>query len=105
MYKVEVHRRQGTWMVTRREPLMVPGGWLRMAKWVGPPPRPTVPPRPWNRVSFTLYFSATAASFSYMADAHTHIHQQQQQRILKPFGIRSLHFTTVFVGRVALVCT
>ena len=37
---------------------------LRMARCVGPPPRPTVPPRPWNSVSFTLCRSATAASFS-----------------------------------------
>ena len=27
----------------------VPAGCARMASWVGPPPRPTVPPRPWNR--------------------------------------------------------
>mmetsp|Transcript_16328 Transcript_16328/g.48948 ORF Transcript_16328/g.48948 Transcript_16328/m.48948 type:complete len:226 (-) Transcript_16328:2068-2745(-) len=45
--------------VTRMLPLMVLGGCDRMARWVGPPPRPTVPPRPWNRVSFTLNSLAT----------------------------------------------
>lgn len=45
--------------VTRSEPWMVSGGWERMAKWVGPPPLPTVPPRPWNMVSFTPNFWAT----------------------------------------------
>ena len=29
-------------------PSRVPDGWARIASWVGPPPRPTVPPRPWN---------------------------------------------------------
>ena len=29
-------------------PSSVPQGWARIASWVGPPPRPTVPPRPWN---------------------------------------------------------
>ena len=27
-------------------PETVPGGWARIASCVGPPPRPTVPPRP-----------------------------------------------------------
>ena len=60
-----------TWMVTRRTPLMVPGGWLRMARWVGPPPLPTVPPRPWNSVSFTPQSSATLDRRSC---AHRHMH-------------------------------
>ena len=41
------------WMVTRSRPLMVPGGCDRMARCDGPPPRPTVPPRPWNSVMAT----------------------------------------------------
>ncbi|BAD73102.1 unknown protein [Oryza sativa Japonica Group] len=47
------------WTVTRSEPLTVFGGWDRMARWLGPPPRPTVPPRPWKMVSFTPCRSAT----------------------------------------------
>merc|ERR1719172_400280 len=41
------------WIVTLRFPLIVPGGWLRTASWHGPPPRPTVPPRPWKNVTCT----------------------------------------------------
>jgi hypothetical protein len=44
-----------TCTVTRMLPLMVLGGCDRMARWVGPPPRPTVPPRPWNSVSLMSY--------------------------------------------------
>ncbi len=28
-----------------------PGAWPRIAAWVGPPPRPALPPRPWKIVS------------------------------------------------------
>ena len=28
-----------------------PGAWPRIARFVGPPPRPSAPPRPWKRVS------------------------------------------------------
>mmetsp|Transcript_3994 Transcript_3994/g.8631 ORF Transcript_3994/g.8631 Transcript_3994/m.8631 type:complete len:295 (-) Transcript_3994:1953-2837(-) len=51
--------------VTRRVPWMVPEGWLLMAMWVGPPPRPTVPPLPWNSTSFTPCSLATAVIFSW----------------------------------------
>ena len=47
------------WIVTRSLPLMVSGGWDRIARWVGPPPLPTVPPRPWNIVRRTPYCFAT----------------------------------------------
>ena len=33
--------------------MIVPGGCARMARLAGPPPRATVPPRPWNSVSWT----------------------------------------------------
>ena len=33
-----------------------------MARWVGPPPRPTVPPRPWKSRSFTPHSRATSCS-------------------------------------------
>ena len=35
--------------VIRSCPSTEPGGWARIASYAGPPPRPTVPPRPWNR--------------------------------------------------------
>jgi hypothetical protein len=34
--------------VTLMAPSRVPNGWARIASWVGPPPRPMVPPRPWK---------------------------------------------------------
>ena len=37
-------------------------GWARIASWVGPPPRPTVPPRPWKRRSRTPCRWATSRS-------------------------------------------
>ena len=45
--------RCSTCSVMRREPCTLPGGCDWMARWEGPPPRPTVPPRPWNSVNFT----------------------------------------------------
>ena len=39
--------------VTRRPPVTLPAGCARIASYDGPPPRPTVPPRPWNRRSLT----------------------------------------------------
>mmetsp|Transcript_2993 Transcript_2993/g.10136 ORF Transcript_2993/g.10136 Transcript_2993/m.10136 type:complete len:255 (-) Transcript_2993:333-1097(-) len=39
--------------VTRRRPSTDPGGCDWMARYMGPPPRPTDPPRPWKRVSAT----------------------------------------------------
>ena len=45
--------RARTCSVMRREPCTLPGGCDWMARWEGPPPRPTVPPRPWNSVIFT----------------------------------------------------
>ena len=35
--------------VMRSSPVKLSRGWAKMARWVGPPPRPTVPPRPWKR--------------------------------------------------------
>ena len=37
--------------VMRIWPCTAPPGWARIAWWLGPPPRPTEPPRPWNRRS------------------------------------------------------
>ncbi|CAM5373076.1 hypothetical protein SBADM41S_11215 [Streptomyces badius] len=39
--------------VTLISPSSVPHGWARIASCEGPPPRPTVPPRPWKRRSRT----------------------------------------------------
>ena len=39
--------------VTLMAPSRVPAGSDKMASWVGPPPRPTVPPRPWKNVTRT----------------------------------------------------
>ncbi len=39
--------------VTRSPPVTLPAGCARIASYDGPPPRPTVPPRPWNRRSLT----------------------------------------------------
>ena len=39
----------------------VPGGWPRMARLVGPPPRPMAPPRPWKRNSSTPAATQTSA--------------------------------------------
>ena len=51
-------------------------GCARIARCVGPPPRPTVPPRPWNRRSFTLHSRATAMQltvrFVYLPGAGEH---------------------------------
>ena len=48
--------------VTLISPSSVPQGWARIASWVGPPPRPTVPPRPWNSRSRTPCRCATSRS-------------------------------------------
>ena len=37
-----------------------PHGSAMSASYVGPPPRPTDPPRPWNKQSFTPCFLATS---------------------------------------------
>mmetsp|Transcript_6956 Transcript_6956/g.25587 ORF Transcript_6956/g.25587 Transcript_6956/m.25587 type:complete len:413 (+) Transcript_6956:636-1874(+) len=50
--------------VTRRRPLIVAGGWDMIARCDGPPPRPTVPPRPWNNVSLTPNSFPTCVAFS-----------------------------------------
>ena len=34
-------------------PATVPGGWARIATFVGPPPRPSAPPRPWKKTQRT----------------------------------------------------
>ena len=48
--------------VTLISPSRVPHGWARIASWVGPPPRPTVPPRPWKSRSRTPCRAATSRS-------------------------------------------
>ena len=44
---------EATCSVIRRVPWTDPGGCDWIARYMGPPPRPTVPPRPWNSVSLT----------------------------------------------------
>ena len=39
--------------VSFSRPSTEPGAWPRIARFVGPPPRPSAPPRPWNSVSST----------------------------------------------------
>ena len=39
--------------VSLSRPSTEPGAWPRIARLVGPPPRPMAPPRPWNSVSST----------------------------------------------------
>jgi hypothetical protein len=46
--------------VMRISPLKLSSGCAKMARCVGPPPRPTVPPRPWNRRSVTPHSRATS---------------------------------------------
>ncbi len=48
--------------VTLIAPSSVPYGWARIASCVGPPPRPTVPPRPWKSRSRTPCRAATSRS-------------------------------------------
>mmetsp|Transcript_14122 Transcript_14122/g.47123 ORF Transcript_14122/g.47123 Transcript_14122/m.47123 type:complete len:210 (-) Transcript_14122:1972-2601(-) len=51
--------------VMRKRPSIVAGGCARMARYVsGLPPRPTVPPLPWKKVTSTLNCFATASIFS-----------------------------------------
>ena len=45
--------------VMRSSPVKLSMGWAKMARWVGPPPRPTVPPRPWKRRRVTPHSRAT----------------------------------------------
>mmetsp|Transcript_4918 Transcript_4918/g.10909 ORF Transcript_4918/g.10909 Transcript_4918/m.10909 type:complete len:266 (+) Transcript_4918:1153-1950(+) len=52
-------------MVTRSLPLMEPAGCERMARYCGPPPRPTDPPRPWKRLSLILWRAAISTSASW----------------------------------------
>lgn len=51
--------------VMRNEPSTEPGGWLWMARCVGPPPRPTLPPRPWKSVSLAPCCLVRATSDSW----------------------------------------
>ena len=46
--------------VMRSSPSKASMGWAKMARCVGPPPRPTVPPRPWKRRSLTPHSRATS---------------------------------------------
>ena len=43
-------------------PSRTPLGWATMASYVGPPPRPTEPPRPWNSCMPTPACSNTGLS-------------------------------------------
>ncbi len=45
-----------------RRPRTVPGGSARIAPLVGPPPRPTAPPRPWKKHQLTPWRLSTSAS-------------------------------------------
>src|SRR5699024_8237497 len=51
--------------VVRKRPATEPGGCDSIASWAGPPPRPTVPPRPWNNSSSICCCSHTATSSSW----------------------------------------
>lgn len=42
-----------------------PGGWDCMARYVGPPPRPILPPRPWKRVTLMPYSLQAATTSSW----------------------------------------
>ena len=48
--------------VTLNRPSTEPGAWASTARPAGPPPRPSAPPRPWNRVSRTAWSAAQRAS-------------------------------------------
>ena len=50
--------------VTLSRPSTACGGWARIAAYVGPPPRPALPPRPWKTVSSTPRSPASQASRS-----------------------------------------
>ena len=50
--------------VSCRRPATAPGGCASTAAYVGPPPRPAEPPRPWKSVSSTPRSVASAASSS-----------------------------------------
>ena len=50
--------------VTLRRPSTACGGCARIAAYVGPPPRPALPPRPWKTVSSTPRSPASQASRS-----------------------------------------
>ena len=45
--------------VSFRRPSSDPGGWPRIARFMGPPPRPMAPPRPWKSVSSSRARRAT----------------------------------------------
>ena len=47
--------------VTLNRSATEPGAWASTARPVGPPPRPSAPPRPWNMVSRMSLASAQAA--------------------------------------------
>src|SRR5258708_37684360 len=48
--------------VTLKWPAIEPGAWARIARFAGPPPRPSAPPRPWNRVNRTPRLAAQRTS-------------------------------------------
>ncbi len=50
--------------VTLNRPSTDPGAWASTARQAGPPPRPSAPPRPWNRVSRMSRSAAHRASRS-----------------------------------------
>ena len=48
-------------------PWRVPNGWASIALPVGPPPRPTVPPLPWNNRRVTPCWVATLQTKTFVA--------------------------------------
>ena len=48
--------------VSLTPPSRLAGGSARIASWVGPPPRPTVPPRPWKKTARTPWRWATSST-------------------------------------------
>ena len=55
--------------VTLNDPLTEPGAWASTARPAGPPPRPSAPPRPWNKVSRTPCAAAQSASRAWVSNS------------------------------------
>ena len=57
-----------------------------MAKYMGPPPLPTVPPLPWNRVRLTpnsLHTCMLHCSSATDTLAHTHVLTAEERSLLR----------------------
>ena len=90
---------KATCSVIRRVPWTDPGGCDCIARYMGPPPRPTVPPRPWNSVSLTSNSLHTYACIqkqsainlhSQPVQQHSSMHQAAQTDSLCPCIARHL---------------